>query len=103
MNHRFPFLAAALFSGFLFWSWGGVAGWRTLQMMPAPGSPAFSKAAAARPAKAAKAQARVELSRRMESALQDPAKITKADVSDVKAAFGKDAGKMLNLLKESSR
>lgn len=103
MNHRFPFLAAALFSGFLFWSWGGVAGWRTLQMMPAPGFTAVSKAPAARPAKAAKAQARVALSRRLETALQDPAQITKADVSAVKAEFGKDAAKMLDILKESSR
>jgi hypothetical protein len=113
MNSHFSRLApaaAALFAGFLFISWGGSAGWRTLQngMLLYPGFQAFEKAPSFKaPAKnaanrLAPAQ-KVELSRRLGAAVKDPSSISSADLAAVNKTWGKDAAKMLSMLKDSSR
>ena len=121
MNIRYPVVSRVLptlFVGFLFWSWGGFAGWRTLQMqgMPYPQFQAFEKAAGRKPMRqrewkgltpaqkqSQSAQARVDLSRRMGDAVKDPAKIGKSDVAAAKAAWGADAAKMLSILQDSAQ
>jgi len=116
MNTRHSGVARVLptlFVGFLFWSWGGFAGLRTLQMqgLPQPQSAAFEKPARKKPLPKgqwqgltpAQMQGRVDLSRRMGDALKDPKKIGKSDVAAAKAAWGADAAKMLAILQDSAQ
>jgi hypothetical protein len=109
MNNRFSFRARALMTlavGFLFWSWGGFAGWRTLQMqgMPQPPLQIFKKT----PRKSATVKppsdkAKLELSNRLGDALKDPATVNSSDLAAVKAAWGKEAARMLAVLRDSAK
>ena len=107
MNNSNSFLSpllATLFVGFLFLSWGGAGGWRTIQgaMTPYPNFQAFQKLPPAQ-RKAKSHQSRMELSNRLSEAVKDPAKISKSDIAEVKAAWGKDDARMLAILKDASR
>ncbi len=108
MNNRssiFSPILATLLVGFLFWSWGGAAGWRTITgaMTPYPNFSAFQKKLPPAQQKAKSQQSRMELSNRLSEVVKDPAKISKSDLAEVKAAWGQDAARMLSILKDSSR
>jgi hypothetical protein len=99
----------AFFVGFLFWSWGGVAGWRTLQALGPALNPASvpraeaAKKSAPAPKTVPSEREKLSISRRLGDAVKEPAKLTPSDVARVGTALGDDAGKMLQLLRDASR
>lgn len=110
MNNRATFAARSittLFVGFLFWSMGGVAGWRTLQMqgmahprfLPKPGAAKLSPAQKT----VSSDRDKLAVTRRMGDLLKDPAKLTDSDIAAAKAAWGAESAKMLAILRDSSR
>ena len=109
VNSRSSLLArylTPLLVGFLFWSMGGVAGWRVMQAGLAPYSGFKAFTAAKEPAvykHAPTSKEKLELSRRLSEAVKQPGAITASDLAAVDDAWGKDAAKMLKILKDSSR
>ena len=109
INGRHSLLArylTPLLVGFLFWSMGGVAGWRVMQagLAPYPGFKAFTITKEPAVYKSAPtSKQKLELSRRLSDAVKQPGAITASDIAAVDDAWGKDAAKMLKILKDSSR
>lgn len=59
-------------------------------------------AAAKAPAPALEARKKVALEQRLAAVVRDPKQIQKADVQDARSAFGSDAAKMLDILRQSA-
>jgi hypothetical protein len=105
MNNRlFARVLPAFYVGFLFWSWGGAAGWRTLQMQGmAPYSRVITKPDAAKQKAAPTQREKLALTRRVADAIKDPSRLTNADIAAAKTTWGSDSAKMLQILKDSSQ
>lgn len=93
----------ALVAGLLlFSSWSLQAARFALPLNHLPLTPRVAAVPKAPAAAALDSRQKVALEQRMESVVRDPKQIQKADVQQVRASFGADAAKLLDLLRQSA-